>query len=169
MYPLSLGTEELAFGSKALLYGGLWLPTAVMSKFLDWEFGNVARDPDKKKFEEAFMKAMEKRHEKDRRCLDDLAFREIVIESMREGFRQGSEGAAWDCGLYGRWGFGLEEIDGDNITLWHGKQDVNIPFAMAEKAAKLIKGCEFKAFEEETHLSLPYNHLEGIIRVLLKI
>jgi len=89
----------MLFGVEALLYAGLYLPQVVMMKVLDWEFGNMARDPDKGKFEKVFMKAMKKRVERDRRCLDDLPFREVVIESMREGFRQGSKGAAWDCTL----------------------------------------------------------------------
>jgi pimeloyl-ACP methyl ester carboxylesterase len=169
IYPTSLGTEGMLFGVKALLYAGLWLPHSVMTRLLDWEFGNAARSSDKTTFEKDLMKAMNKKHEKDRICLDDLGFREIVIESMREAFRQGSEGAAWECGLYGQWGFELEEVNGENITIWHGKKDMNAPFAMAEKAVNLMKGCEMKAFEEETHLSLPYNHLEDVIRGLLKL
>jgi pimeloyl-ACP methyl ester carboxylesterase len=142
IYPLSLGTQGMLFGVKALLYGGLYLPQAVMMKVLDWEFGNAARDPDKGKFEMGFMKAMEKRAEKDLRCSDDLRFRAIAIESMREGFRQGSKGPAWDCTLYGDWGFDLKDVNGENIILWHGGKDMNAPFQMAEKAAKEMKGCE---------------------------
>jgi pimeloyl-ACP methyl ester carboxylesterase len=169
IYPLTLGTQGMLFGVKALLFAGLWLPHVVMTKFLDWEFGNLARSEDKKVFEQLFMKEMEGRKEKDRRCLDDPHFRAIVVESMREAFRQGSEGAAWDCKLFGQWGFGLEEVSGENVTLWHGKEDVNAPFAMAEKAAKLMKGCELRVFEEESHLSLPFNHMEEIVRGLLKL
>lgn len=169
IYPLSLGTQGMQFGLKALLYAGVYLPQVVMMKVFDWEFGNAARDPDETKFEEVFMKGMESKPERDRRCLDDLAFRKIMIESMREGFRRGSKGAAWDFQLYGDWGFELEEVDGKNVTLWHGMRDTNTPFAMAEKAAKLMKGCELKAFENETHLSLPYHHLQDIMRQLLKL
>ena len=169
IYPLSLGTQGMLFAARVLLYAGLYLPQAVMMKILDWEFGNVARDPDRGKFEVEFMKVMEKRAERDRECLDDLPFREVVIESMREGFRQGSKGPAWDCALYGDWGFGLEEVSGENVTLWHGKKDFNAPFQMAEKAAKLMKGCELNAFEDETHLSLPYHHLDDVIKALLKL
>jgi pimeloyl-ACP methyl ester carboxylesterase len=169
IYPLALGTQGMLFGIKALLYAGLWLPQSVMTKVFDWQFGNTARGEDRKGFEELFMKAMDQRPEKDRRCLDDLRFREIMIESMREAFRQGSAGAAWDIRLFGQWGFGLEEVDGNNVTLWHGKEDVNAPFSMAEKAVKLMKGSALKVFEEETHLSLPYNHVEEMIRGLLKL
>ena len=49
-----------------------------------------------------------------------------------------------------------------------GRGGVNAPFAMAEKAAKL-KGGNLRAFEEETHLSLPYNHSGEIIKEILKL
>jgi pimeloyl-ACP methyl ester carboxylesterase len=169
IYPLSLGTQGMLFGIKTFLYAGTWLPQAVMSKLLDWEFGNSAKSPDKEEFERAFMKGMASKPERDRKCLEDLPFREIAIESMREAFKQGSRGPAWDCKLYGDWGFELGGINGENVTLWHGKKDVNTPFGMAEKASKLMKGCELKAFEEETHLSLPYNKLGDVVKSILQL
>jgi len=110
-------------------------------------------------FERVFMKGMEGRAERDRWCLDDLELRKVVVDSMREAFREGSEGP--ECGLYGEWGFGLEEVD--------GRGDVNAPFGMAEKVAGLIKGCEFRAVEEEMHMSLPVHYLEDIVRDLLEL
>jgi pimeloyl-ACP methyl ester carboxylesterase len=169
IYPLSLGTQGMMFGAKAFLYAGIWLPQAVMEKLLDWEFGNVANNPDRAEFERMFMKGMESKPKRERDCLEDLPFRNVVIASMREAFKQGSRGPAWDLKLYGDWGFAIDDISGENVTIWHGKQDVNTPFGMAEKAAKLMKGCELKAFEEETHLSLPYNKLEDVVRSVLNI
>jgi pimeloyl-ACP methyl ester carboxylesterase len=167
IYPLSLGTEGMLFGVKAFLYGGYWLPQSIVIRLLDWEFGNAARSTDKSEFERTFMKGMEGKPERDRKCLDDLPFREMLVESMREAFLGGSEGAAWDCRLYGEWGFGLEEVDGEGVTVCHGRGDVNAPLGMAEKAAKLMKGCRLRVWEEETHLSLPYNHAEEIIKEVL--
>lgn len=167
IFPLSLGLEGMSFGFKVLLYAGLWLPQAVMMTAMNWEFGTV-NNPDKEEAEKAFMKIMASRPEADRKCLDDLPFREIVISSTREAFKQGSRGLALDFKLYGDWGFKLEDINGGNVTIWHGKKDINTPFAAAEKASKLIKGCEFKGFDEETHLSLPYNNLEDLVKSILK-
>jgi pimeloyl-ACP methyl ester carboxylesterase len=169
IYPFSLGTEGMLFGVWAILAGSYWLPQAVVKKLLDWEFGNAARNPDPKVFEDVFMKGMAKKGEKEMACLDDLKFRKIVIESMREAFRQGSDGAAWDCRLYNQWGFELDELNGKNIILWHGMQDVNAPYAMALKASRRIKGSTLKTFENETHLSLPYHHLEELLGVLLEL
>ncbi|KAN0104979.1 alpha/beta-hydrolase [Hyaloscypha variabilis] len=169
IYPMGLGTQGMAFGAKTLLYAGLWLPQAVLMKVLDWEFGNAIKNSDKEEFEKVFMKIMSSRPESDRKCLDDLPFREVVIASTREAFKQGSRGLAWDFQLYGNWGFELEDISCENATIWHGKQDTNTPFSAAEKASKLIKGCEFKGFEEETHLSLPYHKLEDVVQSILRL
>jgi hypothetical protein len=161
--------EGMSFGAKVVMVAGSWLPSSMLAKLLDWEFGNAMNEHDPKEFENAFMKNIEGKSESDFRCLDDLEFRHIVIESMREAFRQGSGGPAWELGLYGRWGFELEELKelGELVTLWHGKKDINTPFLMAEKAAKVLKGCELKVFEEESHLSLPYNYIEKIIKCML--
>ncbi|KAJ5741715.1 alpha/beta-hydrolase [Penicillium manginii] len=161
--------EGMSFGAKVVMVAGSWLPSSMLAKLLDWEFGNTINEHDPKVFENTFMKNMEGKSESDVRCLDDLEFRHIVIESMREAFRQGSGGPAWELGLYGRWGFELEELNelGELVTLWHGKKDMNTPFLMAEKAAKVLKGCELKVFEEESHLSLPYNYIEKIIKCML--
>lgn len=164
IYPLTLGTRGMSFAAKVLLNAGGWLPSSVIAKILEWEF-----QPDRADFEEIFMKNMESKSERDVRSLDDLEFRSIVIESMKQAFKQGTKGSAWDLGLYGNWGFDISELDGDLITLWHGKEDVNTPFAMAEKAAKVIKGCELKVFEKETHLSLPYNHMAEILSDVLSL
>ena len=48
-----------------------------------------------------------------------------------------------DTGLYaGRWGLELGDIVAKGLTIWHGRQDVNCPFAMAEKAAWFLKDAE---------------------------
>ena len=167
IYPLSLGTQGMMFSARMLFVAAAWLPTIVLAKFLDLEFGNMARDVDPKVSEESFMKVMERRSERDRRCCEDEELRKVLVETMRESFRQGSEGPAWDFGLYADWGFELEEVDGQSVTLWHGEKDINTPFGMAEKGAKILKGCKLRAFEEETHLSLPLNRMEEIVQALI--
>jgi pimeloyl-ACP methyl ester carboxylesterase len=169
VYPLALGTQGMMFSARMLFVAAAWLPSFVLAKFLELEFGKMAPDIDPKVSEESFMKVMEKRSERDRRCCEDEELRKLLVETMRESFRQGSEGPAWDLGLYTHWGFGLEEVDGENVMLWHGKEDINTPFGMAEKAAKILKGCKLRAFEDETHLSLPLNHMEDIVAALLRL
>lgn len=166
IYPLSFGTTGMLFQGRALLFAGKYLPTYISRKILDLEFGGMASDP--KAFEENFMRVMDKRSEQETRCLDDVNVRSVVIGSMREAFAQGSKGAAWELGLYGDWGFELGDMSGEGVVIWHGSLDVNAPCAMAEKAVGLMKGCEMKVVEGETHFSLPLKHLQEILKDLVE-
>lgn len=168
-YPLTLGTQGMLFGIRALLFLGAWVPSFA-GIILDWDLGSAARNPDPKVLVEKFVKAMAGRPEKDVRCLDNVELRDRIAESMRPAFVQGRQGTEIDLKLVSSdWGFGLEEVDGNGMVLWHGGADVNAPFGMAEKAAALLKGCELRAFEEETHMSLPYNRAEEILKRLLEV
>jgi hypothetical protein len=141
-----------------------------MAYLFDWKFGTSARDPDPKVLEEVLMKEMKGRPAKDLECFEIEEFRQKMTQSVRAAFVQGGMGVAWDCRLYGDdWGFELKDLDGRDVTLWHGKADVNTPFGMAEEASKLMEGCKFNVFEEETHTSLPCIHAEEILKGLLNI
>ena len=52
---------------------------------------------------------------------------QIVMNSIREGFRQGSRGVAQDDKLINRdWGFDLAEVQ-PRIDVWHGDADASAP------------------------------------------
>jgi pimeloyl-ACP methyl ester carboxylesterase len=52
---------------------------------------------------------------------------EIMVSSLREGFRPGFDGVAFDDILLNQdWGFDLAEIK-PRIDIWHGELDVNVP------------------------------------------
>ena len=72
------------FAVKVFLYSGLY-PQSTIRFFLDWEFGNPARSKDQAEFQRVFIMGMQGRPERDGRCLGDLPFREVPVESMREG------------------------------------------------------------------------------------
>ena len=169
IYPWSCGTDGMPLGTKMLLWtaASTWFSGAV-APFLDWTMGQVARDTDHpEKLEGLFMREMAGRHENDLKCLEDLVLRKQVIESLREAFKQDSYGVAWEAKIYGSdWDFKLEDVDFE-MQLWHGRLDVNVPVAMAEKAATLLKGAKLRIVEEESHLGLPVNHLETILMSLL--
>jgi hypothetical protein len=65
-------------------------------------------------------------------------------------------------------GFELEDIDlgGRELTIWHGRLDVNCPIRMAEKAASLLKGVKMVFLDEEAH-SLVAHQTKAIVRSLL--
>jgi len=167
-YPLTLGTQGMLFGLKFILFAASWVPSFA-GLLMDWDLGAAARNPDRKVLEEKFMKVMAGRPEKDVRCLDDEELRSQLLEAMRPAFLKDGQAAGYDLKLMSDWGFGLEDVDGKGMTLWHGGADINTPSGMAKKAAGLLKGCELKMFEEETHMSLPYNHVEDILKKLLNL
>lgn len=53
----------------------------------------------------------------------------MLIASMVESFRAGSDGSAWELRLLTRpWGFRLQDIV-IPVALWHGDADINSPLA----------------------------------------
>lgn len=170
VYPFNLGTEGMLIGTRLLMWtaASRWLHGCI-APLLEWLMGKVARDYEHpEKLQELFMREMAGRHEKDLRCLDDMVLRTQVIEALRESFRQGSYGLAWEARLYGGdWGFALEDVD-FAVQLWHGRMDVNVPVATAERAAGLLRGAKLRVIEQESHLSLPVTHLKDILECLIR-
>jgi pimeloyl-ACP methyl ester carboxylesterase len=88
--------------------------------------------------------------------------REILIADIREAFRQGSRGAAWEIVLLGRpWGFSLREIEPE-VHLWQGGADTLVPPAMGSYLAQQIPHCEFRLLPGEGHL-LIIDHVHDVI------
>lgn len=57
---------------------------------------------------------------------------EIMVSSIREGFRQGSRGVDQDDILVNQeWGFDLASVK-PRIDIWHGEADVNVPIHAGE-------------------------------------
>ena len=112
-YPLELGTEGMLLPLRALMYiAGSSFLSPLAKPLLNWEMGNLARNPDPEAFRTQFLKIMSTRPEKDRKCLEDDFVATGVIESTREAFKQDSDGVTWDLKMIAQpWGFELEEVD----------------------------------------------------------
>ena len=99
-----------------------------------------------------------------------LAQPEVVqtfIYSMREAFRSGTRGASWDAVLYKRpWGFRLQDIS-MQIHLWHGELDTQVPVSVGLYIADAIPDCHATFLKDEAHISLPHNHIEEILSILI--
>ncbi len=95
-----------------------------------------------------------------------MAKREILqwsSDSLRETFRSGSRGAAWDYALLTRpWGFRLDELS-VKVQIWHGEADTTIPVRMGRYMAKVIPNCQASFLPDEGHISLIFNHAEQIL------
>jgi pimeloyl-ACP methyl ester carboxylesterase len=77
--------------------------------------------------EQATRQLMSSIPESDKEALYNHKNVEILIASIREGFKQGYESVAQDDILINRdWEFSLENIN-PRIDIWHGETDVNVP------------------------------------------
>jgi pimeloyl-ACP methyl ester carboxylesterase len=88
----------------------------------------------------------------DKQYLDRPNVRTVLEQSLREAFRAGSRGPAWEMGLYAQpWGFRLDEIRVP-VHLWHGEDDVNAPISMGRYLATSIPGSRATFYPGEAHL-----------------
>ncbi|KAL9634785.1 MAG: hypothetical protein Q9164_003876 [Protoblastenia rupestris] len=165
MYPCR---ELMSWGSWAMMELVAWMP-GVYSALLEWYVGRAVRDWEHPEvLEEMVLKSEKRVVEVDRRVLRDDVLRKWLLDSMREGLRQGCWGTAWEVRLFGSsWGFGLQEIEGVRVSLWHGGLDRGVPSRMARKAAEMLNGAELRVFEEEGHISLVVNKAEEILEDLV--
>jgi pimeloyl-ACP methyl ester carboxylesterase len=88
----------------------------------------------------------------DKKHLDRLNVRRVLVESLSEAYRSGSRGPSWEMALYaGAWGFRLEDIRAP-VYLSHGEQDANAPVTMGRYLASVIPGCQAVFHPGEGHL-----------------
>ena len=79
---------------------------------------------------------------------------EIFVGSIREGFRQGSQGVAHDDILVnGDWGFDLQGVK-PRIDIWHGNADVNVPIHAGEYLSNVLPNRRTTFMPEEGHFLL---------------
>jgi hypothetical protein len=120
------------------------------------------------KVEKAIEKSLKKLPEPDQILLQDIKFRDLMIEEAKEAFLPGLEGALLDGKLYTKpWGFELKDISPDlQVYLWHGELDVNVHVSMGRKMCELIPKCQGKFYPNEAHLSLAINNIGEILDTL---
>jgi pimeloyl-ACP methyl ester carboxylesterase len=88
----------------------------------------------------------------DAKYLDRPNVRNVLEDSLREAFRGGSRGPAWEMGVYAKpWRFRLEEIRVP-VHVWHGEDDVNAPISMGRYLGTSIPGCRATFYPGEAHL-----------------
>ena len=79
----------------------------------------------------------------DRRVVEDLAVRRLLLSSYREAFRDGPWGWIDDTiALRSPWGFSLGEI-GTRVRLWHGATDEFAPISHSRWLAAQLPNAEF--------------------------
>lgn len=102
----------------------------------------------------------------DRMALQQPAFYNAVLASLREAYRGGHRGPLYDLHLVSRdWDFKLEHIQRP-IHLWHGSSDTVVPIAMGKHIASRLQQCNQYWKTDEGHFSITVNYMEEALQVL---
>lgn len=103
----------------------------------------------------------------DRDVLRDPAVREKLAASLREAFRQGAKGAAYELVLYAR----HHELPYASLRVplhvFHGDLDTTVPVAVGRRLAQAIPECRAEFYPEEGHYSLPVRYMRQILERLI--
>jgi pimeloyl-ACP methyl ester carboxylesterase len=91
-----------------------------------------------------------------------------LVANMREATRQGIDG--WrddDLAFDKSWGFSLKDIRVP-VQLWHGKDDLFVPFAHGEWLAARIPTVDARLSPEDGHLTLMQRRIPEVHEWLLE-
>ncbi|GMQ96455.1 MAG: hypothetical protein BMS9Abin15_0126 [Gammaproteobacteria bacterium] len=99
--------------------------------------------------------------------LADPIVHQAMLETIREAFRQGGQGAAWEFTLFTRpWYIDPSDIP-VNALLWHGTLDRTVPVALGKQLAASIPGCSAIFTANDGHFSLPVVRRTSIFQALI--
>jgi pimeloyl-ACP methyl ester carboxylesterase len=89
----------------------------------------------------------------------------MMIEEIREGYRQGWAGpAADDTAIHTPWGFAVREVRA-RVDLWHGALDRNIPVEQARYLHERIPDSRLTVWPDKGHLGL-LDHWKEVLAAL---
>ena len=96
-------------------------------------------------------------------ALSDPAIFEICYDTFREAWAGSADGVFDDAQIYlPPWGFNPENITSP-VHLWHGRDDRNFRWQLAESLAARIPGARLSIIENEGHYSLPFRQARRIL------
>ncbi len=158
----TFGIEKMSKGSRFFIL--LAQRTPWLIKYLFWFLhGRISQDTEKEDlFLEGIMFALD---DVDKNLIKTPSAKKALVETFREGYRQGSKGVAYDGILaFGKpWGFELEEIGFTPIHLWQGEKDKGIPLSMAKSMTQNLTDAILKIYPKEGHLSIIFNQIDEIL------
>jgi len=103
----------------------------------------------------------------DRRVLRSPEIRTWLARAFAESRRQGPQAIRDEVMMQmGAWGFGPEQIDLENIFLWHGARDHLLPVATARLLAQRLPRCRATFYPDDGHLSVLANHAQEVFTAL---
>jgi len=163
--PFDLGSEGMTASNRAGFFVTQRLPWLLRPMF--W-FTITRNIQNSEKAERMMSNIMQELPEPDREVIEKLELKGIFLDDLRESFRQGTKGQAYEMRLYAQpWGFRLEDITFDNMYLWHGELDKNVPVSMGRAVAEAIPKCQVRFYPKEGHMSMIINHAKEIMTTLV--
>ncbi len=94
-------------------------------------------------------------------------YRQALVESIAEAYRQGGRGHAWESRLFARpWGFRPLDIPVE-VHLWQGEADTLVPPSMGRYLAAAIPNCLPTFLPGEGHLSLIYTRWHEVLAAMV--
>lgn len=140
----------------------LWLPWLIMP--LSKRFFQ-----DEARAQRTLLRVARTWGEPDRNSLSSPRVSEILAASLVESFRHGTKEAAYEGRILGArgWGFRLEDIQFQNIYLWHGALDKQIPVAQGRTVTERLAFCKATFYPNDGHVSVIANHQEEIVKTLV--
>lgn len=163
--PMDTAPEDITRSTRVINFVAHRLPF-LFRVFLWWSLGRFSQDPER--LEAIIEKQGKQLAEPDRQLFSTPEIKQFFVEEAAEAFRQGTKGPAWEGKLlFGEpWGFVPEDISMENIYLWHGELDANVPVSMGRAMADRIPNCQATFYPHEAHLSLLLNHADEILLTL---
>jgi len=163
----TFGVKEMGKESRAFISLAQKVPWLI--KYVFWFLhGRLSQNSEKEDlFLQSIMFALD---DVDKNLIENSSAKRVLLNTCREGYKQGSKGVADDGILvFGKpWGFELGEIDLTPIYFWHGEKDKGIPLSMAKLMVPKLVGATLKTYPEEGHLSIIFNEMDEILDDLLK-
>jgi hypothetical protein len=99
--------------------------------------------------------------------LADHEIFESCFRNYRESWRVGADGLYGDGAIYTKpWGFPLADVQVP-VRLWHGKQDRNFAWELAQQMAAQLPHCKARFLDHEAHYSLAIRNRQAILADLL--
>lgn len=104
----------------------------------------------------------------DAEVLRDPRTFDLCFENFREAWLGEADGVFHDAEIYAQpWAFPLGEIRVP-VAIWHGKQDRNFSWRLAEEVTAAIPSAVGHFVENEGHFSLPIRRSSEILRDLME-
>lgn len=114
-----------------------------------------------------FNKMIQQCPKPDQLVLQNPGQTERSILALKEAFIQGGSGAAYEFKILSKeWNIRFENIDVP-VSIWQGRLDKQVIVPYAEFYTHKIPHAKLNIFENDSHISVLYNHIEKIMETCI--